>query len=137
MCWLEIRLRNRKKGVLMSTPSPEKDTLFGPTVHEKIAYQILKKVFFFGTHFTTLIIYFYLKGEAKKTSFFKILICNFLLNRWSQEAVLLRTWSTNEYSKSWEGQPLVTNGSQENWISKFWKKRFFLPHPLFWNMIVY
>ena len=30
----------------MSTPSPEKDTLFGPTVHEKIAYQILKMEFF-------------------------------------------------------------------------------------------
>ena len=37
----------------MSTPSPEKDTLFGPTVHEKIAYQILKWEVFFGTPFTT------------------------------------------------------------------------------------
>ena len=34
----------------MSTPSPEKDTLFGPTVHEKIAYQILKKRRFFLVH---------------------------------------------------------------------------------------
>ena len=34
--------------VLISTPSPEKDTLFRPTVHEKIAYQILKMEFFFG-----------------------------------------------------------------------------------------
>ena len=31
----------------ISTPSPKKDTLFGPTVHEKIAYQILKKEGFF------------------------------------------------------------------------------------------
>ena len=35
----------------MSTPSPEKDTLFGPTVHEKIAYQILKMEGFFGSPF--------------------------------------------------------------------------------------
>ena len=32
--------------VLMSIPSPEKDSLLGPTVHEKNAYQILKKGFF-------------------------------------------------------------------------------------------
>ena len=39
--------------VLMSTPSPDKDTLFGPTVHKKIAYQILKMEFFFGTPFNS------------------------------------------------------------------------------------
>ena len=37
----------------MSTPSPEKDTLFEPTVQEKIAYQIFKMEGFFGTPFKT------------------------------------------------------------------------------------
>ena len=31
----------------MSTPSPEKDSLLGPTVHEQLAHQILKKEGFF------------------------------------------------------------------------------------------
>ena len=33
-------------GVLMRTPSPEKDNLLRPTVPKKIVYQILKKEFF-------------------------------------------------------------------------------------------
>ena len=33
----------------MSIPSPEKDSLLGPTVYKKIAYQILKKGGFFWT----------------------------------------------------------------------------------------
>ena len=66
------------------------------------------------------------KGTGKKNVLFQILIFNFLVNRWSQEAVLLRTWSTHEYSKSWEGQSPGTNGSQENCTYKFWKRRFFL-----------
>ena len=33
----------------MSTPSPEKDSLLGQLVHEKIAYQNLKHDGFFGT----------------------------------------------------------------------------------------
>ena len=40
------------------------------------------------------------KGSGKKNVAFQILIFNFLVNRWSQEAVLLRTRSTHEYSKS-------------------------------------
>ena len=32
--------------VLISTPRPEKDSLLGPTVHEKITHQILKNDFF-------------------------------------------------------------------------------------------
>ena len=39
-------------GVLISTPSPEKESLLGPTVREKIAYQILKEDCFFGPPFT-------------------------------------------------------------------------------------
>ena len=35
----------------MRTPSPEKDSLLRPTVHEKIVYQILKKEFFFASPF--------------------------------------------------------------------------------------
>ena len=38
-------------GVLISTQSPEKDSLLGPTVHEKIAYQNLKRDIFFGPPF--------------------------------------------------------------------------------------
>ena len=37
----------------MSTQSPEKDSLLGPTVHEKIAYQNLKRDGFFGPPFTS------------------------------------------------------------------------------------
>ena len=51
MCVGPKRVSFSGLGVLMSTPSPEKDTLFGPTVHEKIAYQILKMEGFFGTPF--------------------------------------------------------------------------------------
>ena len=35
------------------------------------------------------------KGCAIKNVMFQNLICNFLVNCWSQEAVLLRTWSTH------------------------------------------
>ena len=35
----------------MSTLSPEKHSVLGPTVHEKIAYQILKMEVFFGSPF--------------------------------------------------------------------------------------
>ena len=38
-------------GVLMRTPSPEKDSLLRPTVHEKIVDQILKKEGFFAPPF--------------------------------------------------------------------------------------
>ena len=38
--------------VLISTPSPEKDSLLGPMVHKKIARQILKKEAFFGQPFS-------------------------------------------------------------------------------------
>ena len=38
-------------GVLISTSSPEKDSLLAPMVHEKIAHEILKKEFFFGQPF--------------------------------------------------------------------------------------
>ena len=34
------------------------------------------------------------KGLSKKL-LFQNLICNFIVNRWSQQAVFLRTWSTN------------------------------------------
>ena len=37
--------------VLMSTPSPEKDSLLGPTVQEKIGDKILKMEVFFGSPF--------------------------------------------------------------------------------------
>ena len=33
-------------GLLISTPSPEKDSLLGPNVHEQIAHEILKKEVF-------------------------------------------------------------------------------------------
>ena len=36
----------------MSTPSPEKDSLLGPTVHKKIEYQNLKGDVFFAGPFT-------------------------------------------------------------------------------------
>ena len=36
-------------GVLISRPSPEKDNLLGPTVHEQLAHQILKKEVFIKT----------------------------------------------------------------------------------------
>ena len=35
--------------LLISTPSPEKDSLLGPNFHEKIAHQILKKEVFLIT----------------------------------------------------------------------------------------
>ena len=34
-------------GVLISTSSPEKDTLLAPTVHKKIAHEIFKKEVFY------------------------------------------------------------------------------------------
>ena len=37
----------------MSTQSPEKDSLLGPTVHEKIAYQNLKRDIFFWPPFSS------------------------------------------------------------------------------------
>ena len=40
------------------------------------------------------------KGLSKKNLLFQNLIYNLLVNRWSQEAVLFRTWCTNEYTKS-------------------------------------
>ena len=43
--------KEEEKRKNISTPSPEKDSLFGPTVHKKIAYQILKKEVFFGSPF--------------------------------------------------------------------------------------
>ena len=36
------------------------------------------------------------KGLSKKTLISPNFMCNFLLNRWSQGVVLLRTWSTHE-----------------------------------------
>ena len=44
-----VSTRLRCDGLLMSTPSPEKDSLLGPSVHEKIAYQNLKHDGFFTT----------------------------------------------------------------------------------------
>ena len=38
----------------MSTPSPEKDSLLGPTVHKKIEYQNLKGDVFFAGPFTSM-----------------------------------------------------------------------------------
>ena len=35
------------------------------------------------------------RGLSKNNLLSENLICNFLVNCWSQEAVLLRTWSTN------------------------------------------
>ena len=40
------RLSFSGHGVLISRPSPEKDSLLGPTVHEQLAHQILKKEVF-------------------------------------------------------------------------------------------
>ena len=74
-----------------------------------------------------------LKGVPKKNLHFQNLICIFLVNRWSQEAVILTTCSTNEYYKSWEGHPLWTNALQRfkrKLHIKFLKWRFFLVHPL-------
>ena len=42
----------------------------------------------------------YTKGLSKKNLLFQNLIFNLIVNRWSQEAVLFRTWCTNEYTKS-------------------------------------
>ena len=47
-------------GVLISRPSPEKDSLLGPTVHEQLAHQILKVEVFFGSPFS--------KGTSKVNS---------------------------------------------------------------------
>ena len=41
-----------------------------------------------------------IKGYPKKNLLFENLICDFLVNLWSQGVVLLRTWSTHEYTKS-------------------------------------
>ena len=54
----------------MSTPSPEKDSLLGPTVHKKIAYQILKMEFFFGSPFNII------KGASKTTKLLDFLHFN-------------------------------------------------------------
>ena len=43
-------------GVLISRPSPEKDSLLGPTVHEQLAHQILKKEGFFGSPFISMVL---------------------------------------------------------------------------------
>ena len=40
----------------MSTPSPEKDSLLGPTVHKKIEYQNLKGDVFFAGPFNRLLV---------------------------------------------------------------------------------
>ena len=47
------RLSFSGHGVLISTPSPDKGSLLGQMVREKIAYQILKKEGFFGPPFIT------------------------------------------------------------------------------------
>ena len=56
----------------MSTPSPEKHSLLGLTVHEKIAYKILKMEVFFGSPFnfsfqsstnSSSCVYFYKSGN--------------------------------------------------------------------------
>ena len=53
MCIGARRLSFSGLDVLISTPSPEKDSLLGPTVHEKIALEILISHIFFGTPFST------------------------------------------------------------------------------------
>ena len=46
-----------REPLVPSTPSPEKDSLLEPTVHEKIAYQILKNEGFFGSPFILNLFY--------------------------------------------------------------------------------
>ena len=63
----------------MSTPSPEKDSLLGPTVHKKIEYQNLKgDVFFAGPFNNCLISYFILNVFQLLCGHMEILPGNFL-----------------------------------------------------------
>ena len=57
----------------MSIPSPEKDSLLGPTVYKKIVHQILKKEVFFGQPFN-VDQYYDLKADALETEKFPGLV---------------------------------------------------------------
>ena len=52
----------------MSTPSPETDSLLGPTVHKKIEYQNLKEDVFFAGPFSRTFGHFWLTKHTIYTA---------------------------------------------------------------------